>query len=90
MTMSKILPSRLVPGGAWFYWRLKIYVWVALASAWMFLLVATWMPEPSQDRSFAKDIMSVITAFYGAAIAFWSSRSIKGLEGERHHHRHRL
>ena len=89
-TMSKIHPDRLLPNGAWFYERLKIYVGAALGSAWLFLLVAAWIADPTQNRSIPKDVMSLVTALLAAAIAFFSYRHIKAVDGERHHRRHEL
>jgi hypothetical protein len=88
--MSTIHPDRLFPHRAWFYERLKIYFWAALGSAWLFLLVAAWMADPTQDRSIPKNVMSVVTALLAAAIASLSYRHIKGVDGERHHRRHEL
>jgi hypothetical protein len=88
--MSKIHPDKLFPNGAWFYERLRIYFSVALGSAWLFLLVGAWMADPTQDRSIPKDVMSLVTALLAAAIAGFSYRRIKGVDGERRHRRHEL
>ena len=70
---SRLLPDRLLPDTAWFYRRLRIYVWVALASACAAIFVAGWMAERSTPENFFAHISSALSliASVVAVCASW-------------------
>ena len=70
---SRLLPDRLLPDATWFYRRLKIYVWVALASACAAIFVAGWMAERSTPENFFAHISSALSSIASvvAVCASW-------------------
>jgi len=69
---SRFLPDRLLPDAAWFYRRLKVYVWVALASACAAIFVAGWMAEGSTSENLLAHIFSALSLIVSVVAVFAS------------------
>jgi hypothetical protein len=69
---SRFLPHRLLPDAAWFYRRLKVYVWVALASACAAIFVAGWMAEGSSSENLLAHISSALSLIASVVAVFAS------------------
>jgi hypothetical protein len=69
---NRLLPDRLLPDTAWFYRRLRIYVWVALASACAAIFVAGWMAERSNSENLLAHIASALSLIASVVAVFAS------------------